>query len=170
MNFTNKSLPVKLPKANNSKKTKSAIDKLPNSMKDRLKRQMHKINDTLSIDEVQKPKGNLKRYLKFYYKEFGELLNNSKSNTFSYRQFGNGFLCAVYRQNKRSMYAAISSKSSKDINSRLDEMIPRTEKILLKGSELNNIKIGFLMYTDEGIPWLMPGAKPLFWWSINTLT
>lgn len=167
MNFTNKSLPAKLPKAKKSKKTKAAIDKLPNSMKDRLKRQMHKISDTLSIDEVQKPKTNLKRYLKFYYREFDELLNNSKLNTFSYSQFGDGLLCAVYRQNKRSMYAAISSKSLKDINSRLDEMIPRTEKLLLKGSQLNNIKISFLMYTDEGIPWLMPGAKPLFWWPIN---
>lgn len=167
MNFTKKSLPVKLPKSKGAKKNRNAIDKLPQKMKDRLKRQMVKINNSLLSGKEDKYKTQINRSLDFYYKEFEDLLSKCKAYKFSYAQFGKGFLCAVYRQRKRSLYAIVSSKSQSDINKRLNGIIPRTKSLLVKGSEFNHIKLGFLMYTEKGIPWLMPGAIPVFWWPIK---
>jgi hypothetical protein len=166
MRFTEKNLPSTLIKNTNSKNVKNVIDKLPSAMKQRLNRQMKKINNAL-YNKDKKPKTNLKKQLDFHYKEFEELLKKSKTNRFSYSQFSHGLLCAVYKQKKRSLYAIVRSKAKSDFHSRLNELVPRAKKIILKGSDWNNIKIEFLMYSDSGIPYLLAGAKPVFWWPID---
>jgi len=166
MNFTNSSLPIKMPKTKKLKKG-SMIDELPQKSKDRLKRQMIKISKTLSEESIKKPNENINQYLKYYYNDFEKLFDKSIHNTFSYGQFGKGLLCGIYRERKRSLYSIFCSKSNIEFNSNLEELKPRSEKLLLKGSKFNDIKIGALLYLDDGTPWLMPGAIPLFWWPIN---
>lgn len=166
MNFTSSSLPIKMPKAKKLKKG-SMIDDLPQKSKDRLKRQMVKIGKTLSEESIKKPKQHMNMHINFYYNEFEKLYGKSACYILSYGHFGKGLLCGIYRQRKRSLYSALCSKTNLEFNSKLEGLKPRTEKLLLKGSKFNDLKIGAILYLEDGTPWLMPGAIPLFWWPIN---
>ena len=166
MNFTSSSLPIKIPKTKKLKK-ESMIDDLPQKSKDRLKRQMAKIGKTLSEESLKKPKQYMNKYIKYYYNGFEKLYNKSVCYTFSYGQFGKGLLCGVYRQRKRSLYSIFCSKTNIEFNSKLGRLKPKAGKLLLKGSNFNDVKIDTLLYLEDGTPWLMPGAIPLFWWPIN---
>lgn len=166
MNFTSSSLPINMPKTKKLKKG-SMIDELPQKTKDRLKRQMAKIGKTLSEKSIKKAKKHINKYVKYYYNEFEKLFDKSVRYTFSYGQFGKGLLCGVYCQRKRSLYSIFCSKSNIEFNTKLVGLKTRTEKLLLKGSKFNDTKLGALLYLEDGTPWLMPGAIPLFWWPIN---
>ncbi|MBW2169720.1 MAG: hypothetical protein JRG69_10765, partial [Deltaproteobacteria bacterium] len=59
------------------------------------------------------------------------------------------------------------SKSKIDFNRKFGGLTSRATKLLLKGSNFNDLKIGMVLYLAGGTPWLMPGAIPLFWWPIR---
>lgn len=166
INLSDKKLPTEISKVKIYKKNETLND-FPPAMKERLKRQLTKINDTLHKKKKRKLNIHLDKILKFYYKELNTLLNKSKINKFTFSQLSNGLLCVVYKQKTRSLYSTVTKQSEKKYDTQLCELIPRTKKLLHKNSKFNRIQISPLLYTRDGLPYFMPGAKPIFWWNID---
>lgn len=149
-------------------KDKHIIDDYSGAMKERLRRQLKKITETVVARKTSAPDTHIGMEEIRHTKELEELLKAAKTNIFTYKQIGPGLLLSIYKHRKYSLSDLFISKSKIKFGQKLDQLENHALKILIKSSQHNSIYLGTLQYSHDGRPISLLGTIPIFWWPISS--
>lgn len=159
-------LPAKsLIKISASQKTDKTT--FPPPMKARLERQIDRNVKALSSTRTDKDGSKIDIRVETYIPEFEKMLREAKVGKFSYRQFGPGLLCIVFKQKRRRLSSVLSPNKQIDFASKLDELPKHAIKIAMPGSPHNSLNIDSLVYGRNGTTRFQLGTLPVFWWPLE---
>lgn len=157
--------PQKRGKVGRVQKVRRLGEDLSAAVRERLRRQMRRINSAIHSSQERVPHFNLGGLDSGYIRTLGNLINASRGGGYHHAMAGPDLLLTVHRSRTRSLYARLSRKDPVEDLSRLGHLV---RQLVLPESSFNRLLSGVLHYAGKGFgPHLLPGTIPMFWWELT---
>ena len=141
---------------------------LSQPQRDRLRRQVKRIQETISKEHNQKPGADISLATTTHAGQLNRLVSSTKRGQFSYVQAGDGLVLGGYRSLASSLFGRIDTQRTMDWSRRLGDFGSHIKPIMRKGADDNSIYLSGLFYPDNHGPHFIHGSVPLFWWPVNS--
>ncbi len=145
----------------------NAAPTLSPAQRDRLRRQIKRMQDTITKEHSRKSAAEISLSSAMYAKQLDQLVNESKRGQFSYVQAGEGLVLGVYRFSAPTLFGRVGALARPGWSSRLGELEAHVVKIIKKGASDNAIYLNGLFFPDHHGPHFIVGSLPLFWWPLS---
>lgn len=134
----------------------------------RLNRQLKQIIKAISLDKSRVSETKSQQGL-FYFQDLDGLIGASSTRTLKSKKVGRGLLISILRlSGDGSLSKRLIADKKFHVGRKLDGMIAAAQSIMDSALANNSLLVSNLGAGEKGIPPLMKGTIPIFWWPINS--
>lgn len=147
-----------------------ATAQLSTAAKDRLMRQLKRIEESFKGKTVTEHHSSLRLESQNHLRTLERLVREARRNRFSFVKADNGLILGAMRSPFRSLFGNVTRKLDTDAALRHGTLQSPTMSILDKTRADNSLAISTLVYHTDGGLWHLPGMAQLFWWDLSLET
>lgn len=140
---------------------------LAQKIRDRLKRQMGEMARAFASSKQREQQSPINVNGRIFFDEFNRAISESLKPGFAYQKASKSHLIGAIRLSERRVSNRLLNVNGEKLNERIDPVIEHIPTITDKALRDNCAVVSFVGYSADGLPIVLRGTIPLFWWPIE---
>ncbi|MGY3695009.1 hypothetical protein ACVIGA_005089 [Bradyrhizobium sp. USDA 3240] len=140
---------------------------LAQKIRDRLKRQMGEIARAFESSKQRAQQSPINVNGRIFFDELNRAVGESIKAGFAYQKASESLLIGAIRLSERRISNRLLNGNGENLNARIDPVIEHIPTIIDKALRDNCVVASFVGYGTDGLPIVLRGTIPLFWWPIE---
>ncbi|MHC4049182.1 hypothetical protein [Bradyrhizobium sp. 25ACV] len=140
---------------------------LPQKIRDRLKRQMGEMARAFESSKQRERQIPINVEGDIFFDELNSAISESRKAGFAYQKAGRSHLIGAVRLGERRISGRLLNGADGGLYTKVDPVIKHLPRITDKALSDNCVILSSVGYGTDGLPIVLSGTIPLFWWPIE---